>query len=178
MVRDEQIVGLCGETKIAKKRQRPSRRRCRAIMSSSFLAFFTQIHLSFEYCIFTTWLKLLSSCLVVLFVYLAVSIRIVSKHQKAILMTGFPSSRILTLWSAILRILSITFTRKISFLVWWRSISLLSCWRHFPSVRMCYVFCLQNYCPGYLPRVSFSVRSLDYPHLSYEWMFFSFATDN
>jgi len=66
MVRDEQIVGLWGETKVAKKRQRPSWQRCRAIMSSSFLASFTQIHLSFEYCIFTTWLKLLSSCSVCL----------------------------------------------------------------------------------------------------------------
>ena len=41
------------------------------------------------------------------------------------------------------------------------NISLLSCWRHFPSARMYYMFCLQKYCPGYLPRFSFSVRSLD-----------------
>ena len=57
MVHNKQIMGLCGETKIANNVD-------------------TQIHLAFECYIFTTWLKILGLCSMVL---LIVSVCIVSK---------------------------------------------------------------------------------------------------
>ena len=83
------------------------------LISSLFLSSSTQIRLGFQCYIVTACWKLLSLCLVVLFVYPVASVCIVSKHQRAILVIGFLSSRIVILWSTILRMLSMFLTWKI-----------------------------------------------------------------